>query len=469
MNDIRRARHPVILAVVFGLVFVLGLFGVADTAQAGLLWLPSGFALAAVLLFGRGVWPAVLAGAALTHLSVSGDLLSSLGLAVAATVEAVAGAFLADRGAGGAEAFRRPATIFRFVAVAGLGATTLGATLSTLVMSVGGGWIWNDVANVWTSWWLSHLAGVVVAAPVVLLWGTSTVRWPRWPSVLEGLALSVLLMLTGLVVFAGQFPSEVKTYPLQFLCLPFLLWAAFRFGRREAAVVIAVLAGFAAWGTARGLGPFATETLTVSLVLMQSYIVLTAVVSAVLAAALAEQRRAEARLHELATTDPLTGLANYRHLLDVMRREVARSLRTSHGFAVLLVDMDGLKQINDRHGHLVGSRALCRVADALRGTCRAIDTPARFGGDEFAVVLPETSAEGGTRVLDRVHERLLADPDTPPISVSGGIARFPQDGDNPTMLLRAADAALYEAKARRGTARDLAPATESQPAPRRAG
>jgi diguanylate cyclase (GGDEF)-like protein len=177
----------------------------------------------------------------------------------------------------------------------------------------------------------------------------------------------------------------------------------------------------------------------------------------VLAAVVSQQRHAEARLQELASTDPLTGLANYRRLIDVLKVEIARSGRTGRPFAVLFLDMDGLKKINDRHGHLVGSRALTRVGDALRRSCRAIDTPSRYGGDEFAVVLPETGDEGGAAVLKRVGDRLAADPDRPQLSVSGGVAVYPRDGDSPTMLLRAAGRTLYEAKAHRGVARQSEP------------
>jgi diguanylate cyclase (GGDEF)-like protein len=164
-----------------------------------------------------------------------------------------------------------------------------------------------------------------------------------------------------------------------------------------------------------------------------------------------ERRRAEAQLHELATTDPLTGLANYRRLLEVLRQEMARSRRTARPFAVLLLDMDGLKRINDRLGHLAGSRAICRIAEVLRRSTRETDVVSRFGGDEFAVVLPESGEEGGHAVLRRVSEKLALDTNGPALSVSGGHAVFPRDGDSATLLLRAADQRLYQAKQRRLT------------------
>ena len=163
----------------------------------------------------------------------------------------------------------------------------------------------------------------------------------------------------------------------------------------------------------------------------------------VIAEDVTRQRELEDHLRRQAASDSLTGLANYRHLVDVLDAEIKRSNRTSREFALLFFDMDGLKRINDRHGHMVGSRALCRLADVLSSTCRGIDTPARFGGDEFAVVLPETNARKAHQVARRICESVASDANGPRFSVSVGVAVYPQDGDTIEELLRRADSALY--------------------------
>jgi len=159
-----------------------------------------------------------------------------------------------------------------------------------------------------------------------------------------------------------------------------------------------------------------------------------------------ERKRAEEEIRHLVASDALTGLANYRRLLDVFDAETKRSGRTGRSFALLLLDLDGLKRINDTHGHLVGSRALCRLAHTLRLQCRAIDTAARHGGDEFAVILPEAEMEGARSLARRVAERLANDSEEPPLSFSFGVAVYPHDGETIDDVLGAADRALYTMK-----------------------
>ena len=130
--------------------------------------------------------------------------------------------------------------------------------------------------------------------------------------------------------------------------------------------------------------------------------------------------------------------------------ELDRSNRTNRPFSVVLLDMDGLKVINDQFGHLTGSRALVRLSKILSHHCRAIDTPARYGGDEFALVLPEAGPDIATRVVARIREKLAAEPEKPALSVSAGVASFPEDGDTAEQLLGAADRALYGMKNRGG-------------------
>jgi diguanylate cyclase (GGDEF)-like protein/PAS domain S-box-containing protein len=174
----------------------------------------------------------------------------------------------------------------------------------------------------------------------------------------------------------------------------------------------------------------------------------------IIAVDVTEQRTLEDQLRHQASSDSLTGLANHRRLFEVLHAEICRSQRTGREFSLLLLDLDGLKKINDRFGHLAGDRALCRLGHILRDCCRSIDTAARHGGDEFAVVLPETGVAAATLVVRRICELLERDAEAPALSVSVGIASFPREADTIGTLLYAADRALYVMKEKRpGAAR----------------
>jgi len=158
-----------------------------------------------------------------------------------------------------------------------------------------------------------------------------------------------------------------------------------------------------------------------------------------------ERKIAEQAILFVAGNDPLTGVANGRYLVDSFNAETRRYARTERTFSLLVFDLDGLKQINDTYGHLVGSRALCRVANVLRSQCRNIDLIARPGGDEFTVILPETTMTGAQAFAKRICQQLSADHQRPQLSVSFGVAAYPGAGTFED-LFATADMALYAMK-----------------------
>ena len=168
-----------------------------------------------------------------------------------------------------------------------------------------------------------------------------------------------------------------------------------------------------------------------------------------LGGALLENARLFEQVRHLAISDPLTGLVNYRRLLEVLEHETERTNRNGRTFSILLLDLDGLKKINDTHGHVIGSEAICRVGNVLRGTCRSIDVAARYGGDEFALVLPETGTTEARRVASRIRKTLLEDTQQPRLSASIGISVYEGRGERIEKLLSAADSELYAEKTRR--------------------
>jgi diguanylate cyclase (GGDEF)-like protein/PAS domain S-box-containing protein len=165
-----------------------------------------------------------------------------------------------------------------------------------------------------------------------------------------------------------------------------------------------------------------------------------------------EQHELEDHLRRQALSDSLTGLANHGRLFEVLHAEICRSQRTERDFSLVLLDLDGLKEINDHYGHLVGNRALCRLAQILADCCRSVDTAARQGGDEFALVLPETGMAAATAVASRICDLLAKDAEEPLLSVSVGVASYPKNADTIGALLYAADKALYAMKGKQSRA-----------------
>jgi diguanylate cyclase (GGDEF)-like protein len=158
------------------------------------------------------------------------------------------------------------------------------------------------------------------------------------------------------------------------------------------------------------------------------------------------------RVEALSVTDDLTHLYNSRYLNQVLRREAKRTSRSGRPLSLLFLDLDGFKSINDSHGHLFGSRALVEVAVVIRGSARETDVVARFGGDEFALVLPETGPEGAFAVGERVRQRIAAhsflgaDGLDIHLTASVGVATLPDVAATPEELMQAADMAMYRVK-----------------------
>lgn len=158
-------------------------------------------------------------------------------------------------------------------------------------------------------------------------------------------------------------------------------------------------------------------------------------------------------LKEEARTDPKTDLANMKHWTEVAGAEIERASRFRRPLSVMLADLDLLREINNRYGHLVGDQMIRRVADAMRAALRDYDLPARFGGDEFAVLMPETTFPEAMSVAERIRAAVAAidvrssDGSRIGVSLSIGVALLPAHGGTAAQLLAAADLAVYQAKA----------------------
>src|SRR5437667_7133769 len=280
--------------------FIAGKFGLILAslhASASPVWPPAGIALAALLVLGYRVWPAIFVGAFLVNVTTAGNVATSLAVASGNTLEAVCGAWLVNRFAGGTTVFDRPQGVVKF-ALAAVVSTVIGPAFGVTSLALGRFADWANVGAIWLTWWLGDTTGDLLIAPLIILWSiASKRRWNRREAVEVGILLLLLFVLSE-AVFCGWLTISARNYPIAFIPLPIVIWTAFRFTQRETATGIFILSAIAIWGTLHGFGPFVGETENQSLLALQSWTAVLTITAMALAAGMAERRRAEAALRE---------------------------------------------------------------------------------------------------------------------------------------------------------------------------
>lgn len=290
---IRSFAANLALAAVY---FACGRFGLSLAflnASASPVWPPTGVALTALLVWGYRLWPGVFLGAFVVNLTTDGSVPVSLGIGAGNTLEALAGAWLVGNFAGGLKAFERTRTFFRFVLLAAIVSTTLSPAVGVTSLCLGGFAPWRQYGAVWFTWWLGDMVSNLLIAPLLLIWITRGLPRLTPKQLLEAGLLLASVGLVGIFVFVAGSLSGGESYPITYLAILPLVWAAFEFRERGAVTIAFFMGSLALWGTLRGRGPFASLPPNESLLFLQAFVATMALTSLSLALAVSERRRAE--------------------------------------------------------------------------------------------------------------------------------------------------------------------------------
>ena len=361
-NPTRRVIEIAGIALLYYGAASLGLPLAWGNTNASPVWPSAGIAFAAVLWLGSRVWPGVAVGAFLANVETflrnqaadPGTILAtSAVISVGNTLEAVGGAYLLRRVAGSSGLFDRALDVFKFVAAA-LVACVVSASIGATTVSVAGLASPARYPTVWFTWWLGDVVGVLVVTPLLLAWCYRPPRSWRPRQALEAAVLFGGLVLASQLGFGGWPLPKDAHYPLGFLPIPFLVWAAFRFGPREAATAAAVTAGIAVWDTMHGFGPFVGTTVQGSLLFLQAFVGVLAATILAMAAVVAERQDAQATLRR--ARDELEGRVTERtqellRLTETLRADITErrqseeALRVSEAQLVQAQKMEAVGQL----------------------------------------------------------------------------------------------------------------------------
>jgi signal transduction histidine kinase/CheY-like chemotaxis protein len=299
-NDRETLENFALLSAVALVYFIAGKFGLyfaAFSLSSSPIWPPTGIAAAALLLGGLRLWPAIFLAAFFVNVTTSGTVYTSLGIAAGNTLDAIVAVYLTVHYANGRRVFERTRDFFRFVAFS-MFAAAVSPTIGLASLRLGGFTSSNDLARIWLTWWVGDMGGFLLVAPAVILWieNPAIVRDAR--RLLEKSLTLVAIVAVGVLVFGGVLPG-IGNYPIGFVCIPILVWSAFRFGQREAATCNFVLSASAAWGIMRGVGPWARFGDPISsFIIPQAFMITMAVMTLAMAAAVWERKHAEAEAKE---------------------------------------------------------------------------------------------------------------------------------------------------------------------------
>jgi len=294
-SDTNRWAGIVILAAAYFLAARLGLRFDAVGGFASPVWPPSGIAIAALGIWGAGLWPGVALGALAANLVAGAPLAAACGMALGNSLEALLAMALLSRGRGVRGSFERIGDVLRFVFLAAALSPLFSATIGVASGSLGGMIPAESLWRAWGSWWLGDFMGILVLSPLLFAWADHPKLRPTLWKAAEAFALCAAFAFLGRLVF-GDTSAQLHGFLRPSTFFPLLIWAALRFGRLGSVTAVAALSGIAIIRTVQQVGPFARESLNEGLLLVQVFLGIAAITMLVFSAGLADRAQTERRL-----------------------------------------------------------------------------------------------------------------------------------------------------------------------------
>ena len=385
-------RLPGLLLAIAVIYFAAARFGLSlayDTRQVSAVWPPTGIAIAAMLLFGPRIWPAILVGAFFVNALAAEPLGTALGIAVGNTLEALMAGWLLRRAAGFGRTFTGAKDAFAFITLAALPAPVVSATIGATSLCLGGVVPWTSFGRVAALWWTGDALGALVVAPLILSWSASPPPRRIWP-IAEAAALAAGLLLVSLLVFGRTADPNA---PFRYAVFPFVLWSAYRFGMRGATTTTLVIAVVAIAGTIGATGAEPAGSIDDRLLLLQLFMAVVAIAGLVFGAMTAERNRAEQDLR-----------GAYEQMEARVEERTADLARTNHTLtAVIEGHRHTLERLRLRDRQFAEAQALAHIGswewDMTTDTVTWSDELYRLYGLE-----PQSIRVDYAEFLNRVHE-----------------------------------------------------------------
>lgn len=433
-------------------------------------FIPEGIALAFCIRYGSRVAGGIFVGQTILSLWSGPSLLGGAVIGLVNAGQGALGGYLFHRWSLSPR-FDRPRDVTLFIALIFLILQPISATGGVAVLYLlgtvpptaipaewAGWWIqgiqkplssFDLVPSAWVHWWIGNSVGQLLVAPLILAWTTkqASTRWTK------GGALEVAISAAGILMVVALTQSTIPTHPLLLLAATYLLlvWIGFCRGLRGITVANVLIGAAVTWAAASGSGFMAHLPIADRLSSAGFFVAAACSLSLFLFSLFEERRILIERLARLASMDGLVVLPNRRYFIEVAEQEVAFATRDGRDLALLFIDADNFKMLNDRHGHAAGDTALKMIAVACSSVSPRPDYAGRIGGEEFAMLLPGMSTVEASHFAEKLRERIASTPVQAPsdiiyVTVSIGIAVLDDHADVSSMM-RAADRALYAAKA----------------------
>ena len=422
----------------------------------GVIWPGTGLALAAILIGGKRYLWGVFLGSLLLNVLSNESLWSVFGITLANVLEALLGSWLLTSGNQPDFSLLNLSNYLRLIVLGGGIASIPSAIIGVFALLLAGTVTSADYFGNALIWWMGDTLGVMLLTPLILTWWQTKFQRLTGQQWLERLLLIGATFLLGQIVFLGWFDESFIIKPKAFILFLFVTWIAIRLGIRDTSIVLNMIAIQALLGAFLKVGYFANEIAEGNFQNYWFYILILSMVGMALATYVNEIKQAADEIERLAFYDSLTGLPNRRLLLDRLKSALASSHRSGRKGALLFVDMDNFKELNDTLGHDMGDLLLQQVAQRLEACVRECDTVTRLSGDEFVVMLEDLSEQAleaatqtkviGNKILATLNQPYQLATHNYRSTPSIGATLFNGHEQYTEELIKQADIAMYHVK-----------------------